>query len=172
LAPEGHPLPLAVHHEPGRHGLHPAGGQPGHHLAPQHRRHLVAVQPVEDPARLLRLDQVHVEVARVVGGLEDGGLGDLVEDHPLDRHLRLQLVEEVPCDGLALTVLVGGEVELVGVLEQLLELGDVGLLVAGHHVVRLEAVVDVDGHPPPRLVLDLRRSVRGPLGQVADVADR
>jgi hypothetical protein len=91
--------------------------------------------------------------------------------HPLDRHLRLELVEEVPRDGLTLAVLVGGEVELVGVLEQALELGDVGLLVAGDDVVRLEAVVDVDGHPPPRLVLDLRRGVGGPLGQVADVSD-
>jgi hypothetical protein len=85
--------------------------------------------------------------------------------------LGFELVEEVPGDGLALAVLVGGEVELVGVLQQRLELGDVRLLVAWHDVVRLEAVVDVDRQPAPRLVLDLRRGVGGALRKVADVAD-
>ena len=99
-------------------------------------------------------------------------LGDLVEDHPVHRDaLRLELVEEVPGDRLALAVLVGGEVELVGVLEQRLELGDVRLLVARHDVVGLEAVVDVDREPAPRLVLDLGRGVGGALREVADVAD-
>ena len=67
-----------------------------------------------------------VDLARVVDRGEDRRLGDLVEDHPVHRDaLRLQLVEQVPGDRLALAVLVGGEVELVGVLEQALELGDV-----------------------------------------------
>ena len=169
---ERHPLALAVDDQPGRHRLHAAGGQAGHDLLPEHRRDLVAVEAVEDAARLLGLDEVIVDLARVLDGLEDRGLGDLVEDHPVHRDaLRLQLVEEVPGDRLALAVLVGGEVELVGVLEQALELGDVALLVARHDVVRLEAVVDVDGEPAPRLVLDLGRGVGGAVGQVADVAD-
>jgi hypothetical protein len=86
-------------------------------------RDLVAVETVEDAARLLGLDEVVVDLARVGDGLEDRLLGDLVEDHPVDRDaLRLELVEEVPGDRLALAVLVGGEVELVGVLEQVLSL--------------------------------------------------
>ena len=36
----------------------------------------------------------------------------------LTGSLGLELVEEVPGDGLALAVLIGGEEELVGVLEQ------------------------------------------------------
>ena len=52
----------------------------------------------------------------------DRVLGDLVEHHPLDRDLGLEHLEQVPGDRLALAVLVGREVELVGVLEQLLEL--------------------------------------------------
>ena len=39
-------------------------------------------------------------------------LRDLVEHHPLHRHLRLQHLEHVPRDRLALAVLVGREVEL------------------------------------------------------------
>ena len=50
--------------------------------------------------------------------------GDLVEDHPLDRHLGLEHLEQVPRDGLALAVLVGREQELVGVGELALQLGD------------------------------------------------
>ena len=135
-------------------------------------RDLVAVEAVEDPAGLLRLDEVHVESRGFADGGQDRRLGDLVEDHPLDRDvLRLQLVEEVPGDRLALAVLIGGEVELVGVLEQALELGDVALLVARDDVVGLEAVLDVDREPAPRLVLDLRRGVRGAVREVADVAD-
>ena len=170
---EGDPLALLGDHQPGGDGLHPPGGEAGHDLLPQHRADLVAVETVEDAARLLGLDEVHVELARVVGGVEDRLLGDLVEDHPLDRDagLGLQLVEEVPGDRLALAVLIGGEVELVGVLEQALELGDVRLLVARHDVVGLEAVVDVDREPAPRLVLDLGRGVRRVVREVADVAD-
>ena len=86
--------------------------------------------------------------------------------------LRLQDLEQVPGDRLAFAVFVGREVELVGVLEQLLQLVDVALLVAGHDVVGLEAVVDVDAEAGPRLVLDLGRCVRGAVRQVADVTDR
>ncbi len=171
--PERHPLPLPVDHQPGGDGLDAAGREAGHDLLPEDRRDLVAVEAVQDPARLLGLDEVHVEVARVLGGGEDRRLGDLVEDHPAHGDvLRLQLVEEVPGDGLALAVLIGGEVELVGVLEQVLQLADLRLLPLRDDVVGLEAVLDVDREPAPGLVLDLRRGVGSALREVTDVADR
>ena len=171
--PERHPLALTVDDHAGRHRLHAAGGEAGHHLAPEHRRDLVAVEAVEDAAGLLRLDEVVDDLARVLDRGEDRGLGDLVEDHPVHRDaLGLQLVEQVPGDRLALAVLVRGEVELVGVLEQALELGDVALLVARHDVVGREVVLHVDGEPSPRLVLDLGRGVGRVVREVADVADR
>jgi hypothetical protein len=98
-------------------------------------------------------------------------LGDLVEHHAVHGHLGLQLLEEVPRDGLALAVLISGEVELVGVLEQSLEFGDRLLLRVGHHVVGLEAVLDVDGELAERALLELRWQVLG-LDQVADVPHR
>ena len=52
----------------------------------------------------------------------------------LVRDLGLELLEQVPGDGLALAVLISGQQELVGVLEQALELGDLLLLVAVHDV--------------------------------------
>ena len=44
-------------------------------------------------------------------------------------------------------------------------------LVARDDVVRPEAVVDVDAHAAPRLVLDLRGDLAGVLGEIADVPD-
>ena len=47
--------------------------------------------------------------------------GDLVEHHALDLHPlgRVEDLEQVPGDGLALAILVGGEIELVGLLQRL-----------------------------------------------------
>src|SRR5690606_23535116 len=136
----------------------------------QHGRDLVAVEAVEDAAGLLRVDEVLVEVARVLQRPLDRLARDLVEDHALDRHLRLERLEEVPRDGLALAVLIGREVELVGVLERALELRDLLLLVGVDLVVRVEAVVDVDRELPVRALLHVRGQL-GRLRQVADVAD-
>ena len=69
---EAHAGPLALDHHPGGHALHPPGRQPRHDLAPQHRGHLVAVEAVEDAARLLGVDQAAVEVAPLVDGAGDG----------------------------------------------------------------------------------------------------
>ena len=97
---------------------------------------------------------------------------DLVEDHPADRDLRAQRLDQVPGDGLALAVLVRREVELVGVLDQRLELADLLLAVGADDVERFEVVLGVDAEPRPRLALVLGRDVGGVARQVADVADR
>ena len=133
---ERHPLPLPLDHDPGRHGLHPAGREPRHDLLPQHRGDLVAVEPVEDAAGLLGVDQVPVDLARVRHRRLDGRLGDLVEDHPLDRHLGLERLHQVPGDRLALAVLVRGQEDLVDLLGQLDQLVDLLLAVGGDHVER------------------------------------
>ena len=94
-----------------------------------------------------------------------------MEGEPLDGNLGLEHFEKVPRDGLALTVLIGCEVDLGGVLQLGLELGDDLLLLRAHHVVRLEAVVDIDGElADGALALACGKLAR--LWQVADVADR
>jgi hypothetical protein len=144
--------------------------QARHHLLPQHGRDLVAVEPVEDAPRLLRVDQRLVHRPRVGERLVDRALGDLVEDHPPRRHLRLQLLQQVPGDRLALAVLVRREQQLVGVLQLLLQVGDDALLVRVDHVVGLEPLLDRDAERAVPFPL-LLRDVRCPLRQVADVAD-
>ena len=90
-----------------------------------------------------------------------GRLGDLVEGDPqrlLAGHVGR--LGDVPGDRLALAVEVGGEVDLVGALGGLLDIGDLLAAVVRDHVLGCEIVVDVD----PELAL------ARVLGQVADVA--
>ncbi len=169
--PERHPLPLPLDHQPGGDALHAPGRAGAAGPAPGHERHLVAEEAVEDPAALVRLDELHVEVAPVLDGLLDRRPGDLVEDHPLDRHVlgRLQQLEDVPRDRLALAVLIRGEIELAGVAQRLLEGADVVLLLVGDHPHGLEVVVDVDPETAHVLVLDALRHFLRAARQVAHV---
>ena len=142
---ERHALALALHHEPHRGALHPPGRQAGGHLAPQHLGDRVAEQAVHDPPGLLGLDEPVVDVPRLLDRLLDRLPGDLVEHHPAHRDPGFEHLGEVPGDGLAFAVLVGGEIEEVGVLEGGSEPLDHVLLARGNDVARLEVVLDVDG---------------------------
>ena len=97
-----------------------------------------------------------------------------MEDHALDREpgRRRQHLEEMPGDRLALAVLVGGEEELAGVLQQALQFGDLLPLLAVDHVERFEVVVDIDAQASPRFPF-VRRGHFGRIPwQVAHVPDR
>ena len=59
--------------------------RPDRILREMQRAQRVADHPVDDPARLLRVDEVLVDRARVGERLADGRLGDLVEGHPAGR---------------------------------------------------------------------------------------
>ena len=170
-ADEGHPLALALHDQACRHGLDAAGGEPARDLAPEDGRDLVAVQAVEDPPGLLRVDQAHVDLPRLLERALDRRAGDLVEDHPPDRHLRLQHLDQVPGDGLALAILVRREQELLRVGQPLAQLADLALLVGVDDVQRLEVVLDVDAETRPGLLLELVRNLLRAGRQVANVAD-
>ena len=91
--------------------------------------------------------------------------GDLVEDHPVHRHLRLEHLEQVPRDGLALAVLVSREVELVDAGERGLQLRDLLALVRVDDVERLETVVDVDAEAGPGFLLVFGRDVAADVGR-------
>ena len=86
--------------------LHAPGAQAAPDLVPQDRADLVADQPIEHAARLLRIDHPHVDLAGMLDGLENRLLGDLVEHQPLDL-LPVGLAEflgQMPADGLAFAV--------------------------------------------------------------------
>ena len=168
---EAHALPLAFDHDPGGHRLHPTGRAGRRDLAPEHLGHLVAVDAVQDPSCLLGVDEPTVDLTGMVDGVLDRRRGDLVEHHALDRHprRRVQHLEQVPRNGLALAILIGGEIELVGILEQALQTADVALLVGIDQVEGLEVVLDIDAEHFPFLVgaFDLG----GTHGEIADMAN-
>ena len=168
-AAEGHAVAFPLHDDPGGHRLDPARRELGRDLLPQHRADLVAVQPVQDAAGLLRVDQVDVQVAGVLGGLQDRRLGDLVENHPFDRDVRLEGFQQMPRDRFALAVTIRGQIQLVDVFEQALQFADGALLLRADDVERFEVRVDVDSEPRPRLRFELRGHVGRGSGQVADV---
>jgi hypothetical protein len=167
---ERHPLELALDDEPRRDRLDPPRREAARDLLPQDRRDLVAVEPIEDAARLLRVDEALVDVARLAERAADRVLRDLVEDHAPHGNRRLQHLEQMPGDRLAFAVFVRREQELVGVLQELLQLGDPLLLVRIDDVEGPEPVGDVDSETCPLLLLVFLRDVGGALGQVANVA--
>ena len=114
-----------------------------------------------------------IDVARVLDGGLDGLRRDLVEHHPLDGHglRRAEHLEQVPGDGLPLAILVGCEIELVGLLHQSLQMAQMVALVAVDDVQRLEVVVDVDTDAGPGLALVGRGDLSGVARQITDVTD-
>ncbi len=163
-------LALALDCESCGNRLHPAGGEAACDLLPQDRRHLVAVQPVEDPPRLLGVHESLVDDARVLERSRDRFSRDLVKHHAANRNLRFQHLHEVPGDRFSLSILIRREQELVRVLQMLFQLGDDLLLARVDDVVRLELLVDVHAERAEALALGLGH-VGCAVGEVADVPD-
>ena len=162
---EAHPLPFALDDQPHGHALHPAGREPRTNLPPQQRRHVVAVEPVDDPPHLLGPHQVGVDLARLLQGLADRLFGDFVKHQAMDRHLRLQHLAEMPTDGLPLAVFVRRQIQVLGVLEHVLEFADLRDLVAGNHVDGIEILVDVHAQVGPVFPLEFGRDFLRPWGR-------
>ena len=168
---ERHPLALPRHQEAQRHALHPARRRTLPQLAPQHRRQRVAVQPVQNPPRLLRLDQIQIDRPRLRQRLRDRLPRDLVKHDPLVRHLRLKHLQQMPADRLSLAVLIGRQQHMVSRLQLLAQTRHMRPVLARHDVVRLEAVVDIHREVRPRLALDRCRTLRRPPRQIANVSE-
>ena len=160
LGLEGLDLGFAVADEAERHRLHPAGRAGAGQLPPQHRGEGEADEVVERPAGEIGVDQRPVDLARMAHGVEHGFLGHGVEHHALDRDLvqgllAVQHLIDVPGDGLALAIGVGGEDQLVRPLHRLGDLVQPLRRLGLHVPMHLEVLVRQD------------RAVLG--GQVANV---
>src|SRR5579875_3063686 len=105
LRREGLDRPFALADDAHGHRLHAPRREPAPHLLPEERRELVAHEPVEDAARLLRVDQVLVDGTGVLERFQHRLLRDLVEEHAV--HVAPPSPEplgDVPRDRLALAV--------------------------------------------------------------------
>ena len=156
-------LALALDDEPHRDRLDPSRRKAAAHLARQERAERVADQPVDDAPSLLGVDEVLVDPARVRERLADRRFGDLAERHAMGLGVGdVGRLGDVPGDRLALAVEVRGQVDRVGALGGLLDVGDLLAPVRRDHVLRLEVVVDVDAE----------LALAGILRQVPDMAVR
>ena len=106
---------------------------------------LVAHDAIEYASGLLGVDPIHVDGAGLFKGFAYFTFGDGVEDHPLGRvHVVAERFGQVPRNGFALAVKVGGKPNGIGGLGFFPKLGD-GLFAVAHHLVaRLEVVFEVD----------------------------
>ena len=140
-----------------RHRLHASGGEAAADLVPEEGRDLVADEAVENAARLLGVDLVHVDLARLVDGLLHGLLRDLVEEDAADfRRVVAEELHHVPADGLSFAIRVGRDVDRVGLLRGGLQLADDLLFSFENLVLREEG-----------LLVDAELALR----EIADVAD-
>ena len=163
-------LALALDEEPQSDRLDAARGERAvvgaRDVLPEERRHLVADNAVEDPARLLRVDERHVDVARLGNGLENCVLGDLVVGDAMERLLAgdgLEHFLEVPRDRLPFAVGIACEIDFARRLDGGLEFRDDLLLAFRDFVLRRER---------PALVARLVDPYRAVLlREIADVAD-
>lgn len=107
---ESLPFLFTLDDEAKGHGLDASGGDAAFDVFPEERGDLVSHEAVEHAAGLLGVEQVDVEVARVIQRLMYGTGGDFVELDTLDvRILVLQEFGDVPRDGFPFAVGVGGE---------------------------------------------------------------
>ena len=121
---EGLDLGLALADEAQRHRLDPARRAAAGQLAPEDRREGEADQVIQGAPGEIGLHQLAVDLAGTGHGVEHGGFGDLVEHDPRHRlagqgMAALQLLADMPGDGLALAVRVGGEDQAVGGFQRL-----------------------------------------------------
>src|SRR5262245_6079545 len=157
---EGQNVAFALDDQPHGHGLDAPRRKPAPDLVPQQRAHFVPDQAVEHTARLLRVDQIVIDLARMIEGVLDRVLGDLVEHHAEDRLARHPArpgdqFGDVSADGLAFAVRVGRDVDGLGRLSRLFDISD-DLLLAWHYFIRrLEIIFDVNAEALFRQVLDV-----------------
>jgi hypothetical protein len=77
-------LALTLNDQAQRHRLHAARALGAGQLAPQHRREREAEQIVQRAARQIGIDQILIQLARMLHRRGDGILGDGVEGNALD----------------------------------------------------------------------------------------
>ena len=88
------------------------------------------------------VDEVHVDMTGMLDGIEDGLLGDLMEDDAVGLgFIKTQHLAEMPGDGLSLTVFIGGKPYLLGCTGKALQLLHYFYLVFRNLIVGLKGLL-------------------------------
>ena len=140
-------LALADHAQ--RRALHAPRRQSAAHLLPQERGKIEADQIIERAARLLGVDELERQSARLPDRRADGVARDFVEHHAMhvlavEIAARLQDLLEVPGDRLALAIRVGRQIQRLRLVQRARDGLDVPLVLVEQLVLHPEAVVGID----------------------------
>ena len=170
VADEAPSLALAFHYQAHGDRLDATGREARLDLTPQDRRHLVAVETVEDATGFLRLHEAFIQITRVLKRVFDRLARDLVQYQTVPGHLGFENLQKVPADRLPFSVPVRGQVHCARLLEETPQARHLLLLLRWNDVNGLEIVFDIDPESSPRLVLDGGGDFLGRIRQVPDVA--
>ena len=110
-------LAFPFYNHPQGNRLDAAGRQPQLDFEPEQRADFVADQPIQDAAGLLSVDQLHINCAGMLKGVLNGLFGDFVKDDAFGGALEAIPAGgglEMPGDGFAFAVGVGGEKDVGG----------------------------------------------------------
>ena len=140
-------LILAIHDQTCCNALYTTGGQAALDLAPQERRELIAHDAVQNTARLLGVDQINVNIARVLDARANRLLGDLVKGHTSGiLVLELEQLLDVPRNRFSLAVRVSCEVHEIALADFAADFLNNFIFSLDRHIFRLEIVLDVNAH--------------------------
>ena len=131
-------------------GLDSARGQAPFDFCPEQGGDPVADHTVQDPAGLLGIDQVHVDLPGILQGFRNCLFGDLVEGDPVDLLVlevtQLEGRDQMPGNGLSFAVRVGRQIDPVGLFDHFPESGQELALAADGDIFGFIIVVKVDSH--------------------------
>ena len=164
-------FPFAVNNQPQRNRLHTPGGNSATNLIPQQRRNLVTDQPIQNASRLLRINQIAIDFARMLERFLHGTLRNFVEGNALNgrafllllgflpaKQIPAQLLRQMRSNRLTFAIRVRRQVDVVHAQRHLFQLGQDFLFAGNDDVFGLEIVLDID--------------TQRALGQIFDVTER
>ena len=142
---EGLDFTLAFHNQPQGDGLDSAGAGGLLHRMAEQWTDLVAEQAVQNAAGLLGIHQRLLDLAGVLEGVLDCILRDFMIGDSVEGPLGIvaKVVLEMPGNGLAFAVRVGGQVDFIRLLGLGAQFADDVLPLGGQHIVRLEIMGEV-----------------------------
>ena len=134
--------------------LHTTSRQATGDLGPQQRRNHVTHYTVEEAPRLLGIDPVDIQLARLGKRFLDGLLGNFVEHHAfVAAVVTTNGFAQVPGNGFPLAIQVGCEIDGVSILGQTAQLFDHLLFAGKDLVLGFPAMFGINPHAREQLAL-------------------
>ena len=125
---------------------------------PQQRTDHIADDTVQHTARLLGVDQIHIQFSGVLKRLRNGTSGNLMKRNPAETGFFIAVLQDLvqmPCDRLPFAVRVGSKIDLFDCLCGFLEFGKILAARLGLLILRSEIMLDVNAERPFGQIADM-----------------